>query len=521
MSRVPLTRYARSGEVHVAYQVLGSGPADLVFVPGAASHLETLWEHPAVARWFRRLAWMSRLITFDKRGTGMSDRVVGVPTLEERMDDVRAVMDAVGSERAVVAGASEGGAIAVLFAATYPDRVSGVIAIGSGAFGWRPDPESQRRIDEYIAQNWGTGLSAGMMAPSAADDETVRAWFGAWERRAASPGAAVALLRMNAAFDISAALSSVSAPTLVIHRQGDLTYRLEQGRQLAEGIPGARFVELTGTDHAPWFQDPDSILDLVEEFVAAERTVGEPERQLATLLFADLDLSVKAPSGDPRVREEKLQHYEALARGQIDEQGGRLMRRSELGMLASFDGPVRAVHCAVALAETAEELGVDLRVGLHSGEVWLRSDDITGPAVSAVQLVAEMAPPGGVVITDPVRDLIVGSDVEVLPLDTPDMPRTGTPCLGSLFTASRRTGVGPLSRREAEVVGLVAAGLDNAAIAETLSVSRRTVDAHLVHIRDKLGLSSRVDLARWGIEQHLAHLGAPSSSRYEPTGRSR
>lgn len=507
MSRVPLTRYATSDEVHVAYQVLGSGPTDLVFIPGAASHLETLWEHPAVARWFRRLAWMSRLITFDKRGTGMSDRVVGVPTLEERTDDVRVVMDAAGSERALVVGVSEGGAIAVLFAATYPDRVSGVVAIGSGAAGWRPDAESQRQIDGYIANNWGTGLSVDMMAPSVADDETARAWFGAWERRAASPGAAVALLRMNAAFDVSAALSSVSAPALVIHRRDDPVYRLEQGRRLAEGIRGARFVELAGSDHAPWFQEPDSILELIEEFLAAERAVEEPERRLATVLFADIELSAGAAGGRGQARQATLSRYGAFARGQVERYGGRLVRLSELGMLACFDGPVRAVNCALALAEAAPDTGVNLRIGLHSGEVRLRSDEVSGPAVVAVQRVAELAPPGQVVVTDAVRDLIVGSDIDVTPLVAPAVPGSGS-APGTLSTASRRAAAAPLSRREAEVLGLVAAGLDNADIAAKLSVSRRTVDAHLVHIRDKLGLSSRVELARWGIERGLAPLGA-------------
>jgi pimeloyl-ACP methyl ester carboxylesterase len=267
---------------------MGSGPPDLVFVPGFASHLESLWEEPSVARWHRRLASFSRLIMFDKRGTGMSDRVEGVPTLEARMDDVRAVMDAVGVEQAALCGVSEGGTIAALFAATYPRRASAVVAIGSGASGFRPEPSTQRRIDAYIEQHWGEGSSVTMLAPSVQHDARIRAWFGKWERMSASPGAAAALLRMNAAFDIRAVLPAISAPTLVIHRTGDLRGSVDQGRYLADHIRGARFVELAGTDHVPWFEDANTVLELIEEFVTGERHRAEPDRVLTTTMFTDI-----------------------------------------------------------------------------------------------------------------------------------------------------------------------------------------------------------------------------------------
>ena len=410
----PKTRYTRTADgVHVAYQVLGAGPLDLIYIPFAASHLESMWEQPSVARWFRRLASFSRLVMFDKRGTGMSDRVEGVPTLEARMDDVRAVMDAVGIERAALCGLSEGGTIAALFAATYPRRVSSLVMIGAGASGWIPDPETQRTIDSYLENHWGSGWSVMMFAPSVQNDERVRAWFGRWERSSASPGDIVKLNRMNAAFDIRAVLPAISTPTLVLRSAGDRTYSLEQGRYLAEHIEGARFVELAGADHAPWFEDPDTSLDLIEEFVTGERHRVEPDRVLATTMFTDIVGSTERASrvGDRRWGE-LLDQFESLAAREVERFGGRLVKTTGDGTLASFDGPGRAVRCAQAMVEAVGPLGIELRAGLHTGEVDLRGNDIGGVAVHIGQRVSAVAGPSEVLVSRTVTDLVVGSGIE-------------------------------------------------------------------------------------------------------------
>jgi class 3 adenylate cyclase len=410
----PKTRYTRTTDgVHVAYEVLGAGPLDLIYIPFAASHLESMWEQPSVARWFRRLASFSRLVMFDKRGTGMSDRVEGVPTLEARMDDVRAVMDAVGSERAALCGLSEGGTIAALFAATYPHRVSSLVMIGSGASGWIPDPETQRTIDSYLEHHWGSGWSVLMFAPSVQNDERVRAWFGRWERSSASPGDIVKLNRMNAAFDIRAVLPTISTPTLVLRSAGDRTYSLEQGRYLAEHIEGARFVELAGADHAPWFEDPDTSLDLIEEFVTGERHRVEPDRVLATTMFTDIvDSTERASRVGDRRWGELLDQYESLATREVERFGGRLVKTTGDGTLATFDGPGRAVRCAQAMVDAVGPLGIEIRAGLHTGEVDLRGDDIGGVAVHIGQRVSALAGPSEVLVSRTVTDLVVGSGIE-------------------------------------------------------------------------------------------------------------
>jgi pimeloyl-ACP methyl ester carboxylesterase len=262
----PTTLYARSGALHVAYQVVGDGPRDLVYIPSAFGHVEMYWEQPSVEYFLRRLASFSRLMIFDKRGTGMSDRTGGTPTLEERIDDVRAVMDAVGSQRAALFGMSEGGAIGALFAARYPAKVSHLVVMGSGAVGYVTPQEAQLLIDD-IERHWGNGEIIAKGAPSVADDEEIRAWTGRLQHRSVSPGAMADLIRMNTTFDLRDELASISAPTLVLHRTGDLLYAVDQGRYLAAHIPGARLVELVGTDHLPYYEEPDRILDLIEEFV--------------------------------------------------------------------------------------------------------------------------------------------------------------------------------------------------------------------------------------------------------------
>jgi pimeloyl-ACP methyl ester carboxylesterase/class 3 adenylate cyclase len=408
----PETRYTKSGHVHVAYQVLGNGPPDLVFVHGAASNLDSAWEEPSVAAFFRHLASFSRLICFDKRGTGLSDRVDRVPTLEDRMDDVRVVMDAVGSDTAALVGVSEGGAIAALFAATYPDRASAVIVIGSGATGWQPEAERQRVIDAYIEQSWGTGLSVGTMAPSVANDERIVEWFARWERQSASPSAVVALLRMNAEFDIRSILPTISSPTLVLHRTGDLIYTLEQGRFLAEHIPGARLVELPGTDHMPFFEDTPTTLGLIEEFITGTRRPAEVDRLLATTMFTDIVRSTETASemGDRRWRE-TLDQYDAFVSAELTRYRGRFIKTTGDGTLAIFDGPARAIRCTLAIADAARRLDLSIRSGLHTGEVELRGDDIAGLAVVIAQRVSALAEGDELLVSSTVKDLVVGSGI--------------------------------------------------------------------------------------------------------------
>jgi pimeloyl-ACP methyl ester carboxylesterase len=405
------TTYAKSGTVHVAYQVVGNGPLDLIFIPSAFSHVESNWEEPSVARFLRRLASFARLIIFDKRGTGMSDRVEGVPTLDERVDDIRAVMKAVGSEKAALFGMSEGGSMATLFAATYPEKVSALIAMGSGAVGFVSEADAERVV-EILEASWGSGDSLAFGAPSVADDERIRQWAGTVERRGASPGTMAEMIRMNAAFDIRAALSSISAPTLVVHRTGDLTYPLDHGRYLAEHIRGARFVELAGTDHLPYWEQPDTILDLIEEFVTGSHRAPDAQRVLATTLFTDIVSSTAHASrvGDRRWRE-TLDDFDTISAREIDHFGGRLIKTTGDGTLATFDGPTRATRCACAIRDAARQLGVAIRAGLHTGEIELRGDDVTGLGVVIGQRVSALAGEGEVLASSTVRDLSIGSGI--------------------------------------------------------------------------------------------------------------
>jgi class 3 adenylate cyclase len=353
---------------------------------------------------------------FDKRGTGMSDRAVGVPTLEERMEDVTAVMAAAGSDRAVLFGGSEGGAISALCAATYPEKVISLVLYGCGATGWQPDAERQRIIDEYVEQSWGSGNTVDMMAPSVADDDRVRAWFGKWERASASPGAAAALLRMNARFDVRAALPTISVPTLVLHSTGDRTYDVSQGRYFAEHIDGARFIELPGDDHAPWFQNADIVLDLVEEFVTGSKRGADADRVLATILFTDIVDSTAAATrlGDRRWRE-VLDQYDALFDVELGRHRGNLVKTTGDGSLASFDGPGRAIHCAQAVREAARALDLDLRIGIHTGEIQRRGEDITGLGVVIANRISALAGASEILVSSTVRDLVVGSGIEFEP----------------------------------------------------------------------------------------------------------
>jgi len=413
----PETRYAKSGDVHIAYQVVGDGPLDLVFVPGWISHVEYQWQNPGWGRILERLASFARLIVFDKRGTGLSDRVpdAALPGLEQRMEDIRAVMDAAGSTRAALLGGSEGGPMSLLFAATYPERTIALILYGSfpvrrwsPEYPWGVTPEEFAMYVDIVEREWGKGGDAGQRNPSA--DARDLEWFAAYCRMSASPGAAIALLKMNMEIDVRPVLPSIRVPTLVLHRAGDLRVKPGNGRYMAEHIAGARFVELPGDDHSPWLGDIDAFVGEVEEFLTGSRNVIEPDRVLATVLFTDIVNSTgrAVALGDRRWRE-LLDAHHAMVRRELARYRGHEVHTTGDGFLATFDGPARAIRCALAIVGAARPLGIEVRAGLHTGEVELMDEDVGGIAVHIGQRVSTLAGPSEVLVSSTVRDLVAGS----------------------------------------------------------------------------------------------------------------
>jgi class 3 adenylate cyclase len=414
-------RYANSGGVSVAYQVNGSGPVDLVYVGGWITHIEAAREDPGLARFQDSLRGFARVVDFDKRGTGLSDRVpdAQLPTMEERMDDIRAVMDAAGLERASLFGFSEGGSLAMLFAATYPHRTTSLVLWGSyGSMVRRPDypwgltPEQIEATAEAYGERWGTGVGLSAFLPSRGRDPAARAWWARFQRLAASPGAAVALLRMNADIDVRGALSAISAPTLVLHRSGDVISTIEHGRYLAQHIPGARLVEFAGADHWPWVGETGPIVEEIEEFLAGTRHGPEPERALATVMFTDIVGSTEraAQLGDRSWRDLLERHY-GMVRDALARHRGREVKTTGDGFLATFDGPARAIRCALEVRDRALEGSVDVRAGLHTGECELIGQDIGGLGVHIGARVAALAQPGEVLVSRTVTDLVAGAGI--------------------------------------------------------------------------------------------------------------
>jgi pimeloyl-ACP methyl ester carboxylesterase/class 3 adenylate cyclase len=424
----PETRYAKSGEVSIAYQVLGDGPFDLVFAPGFVSNVEYGWEEPSLASFYERLASFCRLIIFDKRGTGASDRVSGVPDLETRMDDVRAIMDAVGSERAAVLGYSEGAAMAALFAATYPERTPALVLYGTFT-AWESLPgvrgpyrqSSREQQLEEIRGRWGTPDYCDELlrddAPSLAGDEDFRRWYATRLRLGASPTAAVTLMKMAMETDARPIFPAIHVPTLIVHRLGDRTCDVRDARYAAETIPDAVYVELPGVDHLPWVGDSGAIVREIERFLTAIRGQGgwdePPERVLATVLFTDIvDSTTRAAElGDQRWRE-VLQKHHAVVRRHLTRIRRREVDTAGDGFFASFDGPARAIRCAVALIEAVRELGLEIRAGLHTGECELVDGKIGGIAVHIGARVAREAQPGEVLVSTTVKDLVAGSGLD-------------------------------------------------------------------------------------------------------------
>jgi class 3 adenylate cyclase/esterase/lipase len=415
---LPNTRYAKSGNVHVAYQVFGNGEIDLVFVPGFVSNIETYWEEPHFARWLRRLASVARVITFDKRGTGLSDRLEVLPTMDERMDDVRAVMDAAGSQRAAILGLSEGGSLATVFAAHYPERCRALVLWGAFAkySSWFPTSEKLERFFGYVETDWGTGANIGVWVPSKKDDLVFREWFAKRERTSASPAAVVALMRMNMMIDISGILPHVRVPTLVVHRTNDTVVNVEGGRQLASSIPNARLLELPGIDHIPFFGDnADQLTNEVIEFLTGVRPAISDERVLATVLLTDIVDSTKHAEamGDRRWRE-LLDAHNTVFRRELTRFRGAEVKTTGDGFLATFDGPGRAIQCSLALIASLRSLGIEIRAGLHTGEVEFGDNDVRGIAVHVAARVAALAEPNECLVTRTVKDLVAGADVSFL-----------------------------------------------------------------------------------------------------------
>ncbi len=418
MVYAPPVRYAKSDDVHIAYQIIGEGPMDLLFVPGFVSHLEAVWQNAQASAFLRRLASFGRLILFDKRGTGMSDRGSQIFTLEQRMHDVQAILDEVGSKRAALIGVSEGGPMSLLYSATYPARTSALILFGSYAkrswapdyqIGWKPDQWEQFLAG--IERNWGTpeATSVAMWAPGIAANEGAAERLASFFRMAASPGAALAIMRMNREIDVRDILPAITVPTLILHRTGDRVIELEHARYMAKTIPGANLIELPGEDHMWWVRS-ESALDRIEQFLTGRRTRSETERILTTVLFTDIVGSTEraARLGDKPWRE-LLESFYANTRETLREYRGREINTAGDGFFAAFDGPARAVRCAAAIRKVIGSLGFEVRTGIHTGECEVMGDDLAGIAVHIGARVAGQANPGEILVSQTVRDLVAGS----------------------------------------------------------------------------------------------------------------
>jgi class 3 adenylate cyclase len=415
----PAARYAKSGDLHIAYVVEGDGPIDLVWVPTTISQVEHLWNEPSIAAAFERIQSFARVIAFDRRGSGLSDPIIGAPTLEEQIDDVLAVMDAAGSENAALLGTLEGGPMAATFAATHPDRTRALILYASFArttpaedYDWPEPPEQRHERMKHAAETWGQGRVAGNIASSRAGDEEWLEWAARMERLAASPGTVWRIFDLMRDLDVRHVLPSVRVPTLVMHRRDDTFLMPEHSRYIAKHIPGARYVELEGEDNLFAVGDSESVIGEVEEFLTGCRHEREPDRMLATVLFTDIvdSTSRAAELGDSDWRL-LLEQHDALFRQALERHRGQEIKRTGDGFLATFDGPARGLRCAASVAEAVRQLGIEIRAGLHTGEVEVMNSDVGGLAVHIGARVMGAAGPGEVLVSSTVKDLVVGSGI--------------------------------------------------------------------------------------------------------------
>ena len=410
----PTTHYAKSGDIHIAYQVFGEG-RDLVMAPGFVSHIENYWDEPRFARWLNRLGSFCRVVLFDKRGTGLSDRVAHLPPMDERMDDVRAVMDAVGIERAVQFGISEGGSLATLFAASHPERTNSLIVYGGFArfVHWIATDEAFERLITYIDTQWGSGAGLPYFAPKMAGDPALQQWWGKFERLGANPAAAIALMRMNRQIDLTGILHSVKVPTLIFHLTEDTLVSVEGGRELAAGIPGAKLVEMPGTDHIPFLEAGDRLLEEMEEFVTGSQSAPVVDRVLSTVMFTDIvDSTKRAGARGDLAWRDLLEAHDKTVRRELSRFRGKEVKSLGDGFLATFDGPARAIHCANAIRVSLRHLDVPVRIGVHTGEVELAENDVRGIAVHIASRVANIGGADDVLVSRTVKDLVAGSGIK-------------------------------------------------------------------------------------------------------------
>ncbi|WLB24218.1 adenylate/guanylate cyclase domain-containing protein [Bradyrhizobium japonicum] len=435
----PVTQYAKSGDVHIAYQTFGAGPVNVVMVPGFVSNVENYWDQPDFARFLRRLASYARVVTFDRRGTGGSDRVTELPSLDVRMDDLRAVMDANGMERAALLGISEGAPLSILFAATYPERCRALALYGSfSRFSyWFPTEEALAGFFGYVEKAWGTGASIHRFAPSRANDAAFQQWWGRNERLGASPAAVTALMRMNSQIDISGILPAVRVPTLVLHRTQDQVVDIAGGRDVAANIPGAKLIELPGIDHIFYVgEGVEKISDAIEEFLTGAPARIEADRVLATVLFTDIVGSTeKAASLGDQLWRNLLDDHHATIRRLLARFRGREVKTTGDGFLATFDGPARGVRCACAIADEIKPLGIEVRAGLHTGECEMIADDVSGIAVHIGARVAALAAGSEVLVSSTVKDLVAGSGLRFNDRGTQSLK--GIPGEWRIFAAER------------------------------------------------------------------------------------
>jgi class 3 adenylate cyclase len=429
---LPDTRYAVSGEVNIAYQVMGDGPVDIILVPGITSHVEFLHEFAGYTTFLRRLSSFARVVTFDKRGQGLSDRISGAPSLEQRIDDVRAVMDEVGSKHAVLLGFSEGSPMSALFAATYPDRVSKLILFGGYAVADLPEEMVAQRV-----KLWGTGAMIRALKPDQAADQDAVNQIAKFERLSASPGTIKAYMTLVNSIDVRSILQAVRVPTLVLHRRTDALIAVERGRDLAARIPGAKYIEYPSGNHTFWSDDVEALIGDIEEFVTGQResSSAEFERILATVLFTDIVDSTRsaAEMGDKTWRR-LLDSHDQLARQTVEKHRGNLIKTTGDGILATFDGPGRAVRCALAFGTAAKQIGLPLRAGLHTGEVEVRGNDIGGIAVHAAARVMSQSGANEVLVSRVVTDLVAGAGLKFSERGAHELK--GLPGSWELFAAS-------------------------------------------------------------------------------------
>lgn len=507
------TRYAESSGVHIAYQVIGQGALDLVFVPGFPSNLDVNGEDPGYRHLLKRLAAFSRVIQFDKRGTGLSDPVdpTALPDLRSRMDDVRAVMDAAGSGRAAIFGASEGAAMAILFAQAHPERTRALVLYGGYAhfYSWVMDGAG---LDIANAR-WGSGATLKVLAPRLLNDERFAAWWARLERLSASPAAALSLARMNEAIDIRSVLPATDAPTLLIHRSNDAYVSIEGSRYIRDRIVGAKLIEIPGSDHPVWTGDVDRIADEIEEFLTGTRPASQIDRVLAALLVARIDGAERlaARLGD-RAWLKRCEDFRTAAFAAAERLGAQDMRWDGDRLLARFDGPARAARTALALRDAGAALGLPLAQGVHVGEVETGGDTMTGLAVQITERIAGWAKPGEIAASSLLAELSAGSGLHFATQSMAELEGFDHPLAVVLVVAEQhleplapKTRMQPsldvLTAREREILALVADGMSNPRIAAMLVLSEHTVKRHVANILAKLDLASRTAAAAFSVSQ--------------------